>query len=298
MKCPSCSSSAVLHDHLRGEKICTRCGLVIVEKVLETGPEWRYEPGRDTGRADTGASIDITQHDFGLGSRFGATRDISPSWRAKLRRLQMWQDQSRAGTYGEKSLREALIELDKLCEDFAIPKGVKSEISMLYRKAKVSRLTSGRSTWLTLAALTFITCRARSIPRTEDEVVRVLVTRAEMQEKIALRSLRQLVKFFVKKMKLPMPRLTPEDLLEKFASQANLPSQTVARAQEICNALPVKLKQTKLPTLLTAAVLYVAAGETGVTVSIRKLAAILGVGVSSLCQTATLVRKLLANRRG
>jgi len=298
MECPSCGSSAVLQDHFRAENICTRCGLIIVEKMPETGPEWRYEPGKDTGRADTGAGVDITQHDLGLGTRLGTGRDLSPSWRARLRRLQMWQDRSRASTYSEKSLREALIELDKLCEDFALPKGVKSEISLLYRKVKAGKLALGRNTWQILAALTFITCRSRGIPRTEDEMVRVLMTRADMQEKSALRGLRQLVKLFINKMKLSMPRLTPDDLLDKFASKINLPRQTITHAQKICNMLPEKLKHTKPPTLLTAAMLYVAAKETGIDVTIRKLAETLDVGVSGLSQTAALVRKSSTNRAG
>jgi transcription initiation factor TFIIB len=202
----------------------------------------------------------------------------------------MWQDQSRASTYGEKSLREALIELDKLCEDFALPKGVKSEISLLYRKVKGGKLALGRNTWQILAALTFITCRSRGIPRTENEMVRVLMTRANMQEKPALRGLRQLVKLFINKMKLSMPRLTPDDLLDKFASKINLPRQTIAHAQKICNMLPQKLKYTKPPTLLAAAVLYVAAKETCIDVTMRKLAETLNVGVSGLSQTAALIK--------
>jgi transcription initiation factor TFIIB len=297
MECPSCRSSAVLQDHFRAENICTRCGLIIVEKMPEAGPEWRYEPGKDTGRADTGAGVDITQHDFGLGTRLGTGGDLLPSWRARLRRLRMWQDRSRASTYGEKSLREALIELDKLCEDFALPKGVKSEISLLYRKVKAGKLALGRNTWQILAALTFITCRLRGIPRTEDEMVRVLMTRADMQEKSALRGLRQLVKLCINKMKLSMPRLTPDDLLDKFASKVNLPRQTIAHAQKICNMLPEKLKHTKPPTLLAAAVLCVAAKETDIDVTIRKLAETLDVGVSGLSQTAALVRKSSKDRQ-
>lgn len=129
-------------------------------------------------------------------------------------------------------------------------------------------------------------------------MVRVLMTRANMQEKSALRGLRQLVKLFINKMKLSMPRLTPDDLLDKFASKINLPRQTIVRAQKICNVLPKKLKYTKPPTLLAAAVLYIAAKETGVDVTIRKLAEILSVGVSGLSQTSALIRKSSTNHAG
>jgi transcription initiation factor TFIIB len=290
MECPSCRSSAVVQDRFRAENICTRCGLIIAEKIPEAEPEWRYEPGKDTGRADTGTCIDITQHDLGLGTRLSTGGDLSPSWRARLRRLQMWQDRSRASTYEEKSLREALIDLDKLCEDFAIPKGVKSEISLLYRRVKASRLARGRNTWQVLAALALITCRSRGIPRTEGEMVQALIKHTDMPEKIALRGLRQLVKLFIEKMKLSMPRLRPDDLLDRFASKINLPKQTIVRAQKICDKLPEKLKRAKPPTLLAATVLYVAAKETGIDMTMRKIAATLNVGTSSISQTAALIK--------
>jgi transcription initiation factor TFIIIB Brf1 subunit/transcription initiation factor TFIIB len=90
----------------------------------------------------------------------------------------------------------------------------------------------------------------------------------------------------------------PDDLLDKFASKVNLPRQTIAHAQKICNMLPEKLKHTKPPTLFTAAVLYVAAKETDIDVTIRKLAETLDVGVSGLSQTATLIRKYSTNHVG
>lgn len=64
LRCPSCDSSAVVHDQLRGELICTRCGLVIVEKQLSPGPDWHMMPSERVGRADVGAGLDITQHDL------------------------------------------------------------------------------------------------------------------------------------------------------------------------------------------------------------------------------------------
>lgn len=297
MDCPSCGSSAVLYDNLRGEQICTSCGLVIVERLLAPGPEWRMKPGAETGRADVTAGIDVTQHDLGLGSRFTVPENVSPSLRAKLRRMQLWQRRSRASTWSERSLRESLIELDKLCEDLALPKAVKAEICQLYRKAKVAKLTFGHSTLLTLTALIFITCRLRRIPRTEKEILRVLKARAPSQERATPRNFRQLTRFFTEKMKLRIPRPMAESYLGKFASQLGLPQDTIVRAQAICSTLPERTKRAKPPTLLAAAVLYIASEETAADLTMRKLAATLGIGISSLSQTARLVREL-AGRAG
>ena len=297
-RCPSCNSLAVFYDEVRGEQICTRCGLVIFEKLLRTEPEWRAKPGKGVGRADVTSGLDITQHDLGLGSRFGISGDLPPSWRARMRRLQLWQRRSRTMSYGEKSLRDALLELDKLCEDLSLSKGIKAEVSSLYRKVKVARLTKGRSTWNVLATLTFITCRLRGVPRTEFEVARALATRASTGETAALRSVRRLTKLFRRRLKLHVLHALPEEYIDRFAFQLGLSRSTVARAHAICALLPKRLKQTKPATLLAATVLYLAGKEAGEAITIRKLAGAFSVGVSSLCQTARSVRALIKAREG
>ena len=289
---------AVFYDEVRGEQICTRCGFVVFEKLPRTEPEWRAEPRKEIGRADVTSGLDITQHDLGLGSKFGTSRDLPPSWRARLRRLQMWQRRSRTGSYSEKSLRDALLELDKLCEDLSLPKGVKAEVSTLYRKTRAARLTMGRSTWNVLAALTFITCRLRDVPRTELEVARALATRTDVQETAALRSIRHLTKLLRRRLKLQVARALPEEYIDRFASQLDLSTQTTKRAHAICAILPKRLKQTKPATLLAAAVLYLAGKEAGEAVTIRRLADAFGVGVSSLCQTSGRVRAFTKANEG
>ncbi|MCS7131779.1 MAG: transcription initiation factor IIB, partial [Hadesarchaea archaeon] len=107
MRCPSCGNPAVLFNGLSGELICTRCGLVILEKLPDLGPEWRPKPDENVARADVMAGVDVTRHDLGIGSEFDLSGELSPSWRARIRRLRMWQNRCRASNYGEKSLREA-----------------------------------------------------------------------------------------------------------------------------------------------------------------------------------------------
>lgn len=292
ISCPSCRSSTVIQDEIRGEKICTRCGLVLLEKKMDKGPEWYSEPGEQTGRADTSSGSDITQHDLGLGSKIGTSSDISPAWRAKIRRLRKWHRQSRATSYRDKSLRQALINLDKLCEDLFLPKSVKAEVSCLYRKSRQKNITPGRNTWKVLATLVFIVARMRGIPRTEKEIVNHLKNRVEVTEKEALQSLRRIRKAIISELDLDVPRPRPKEYLDRFASQLDLTSETLGEAHKICNSLPNKFKSKKASYLLSAAIIYNASRFTDDNVKIREIANILDVGVSSLSKTGKKVREI------
>lgn len=292
MNCPSCESTSVILDEFRGENICTRCGLVLRKDRPTLTPEWHTEPGQgEGGRAEMTTGRDITRHDLGLGSEIGMIKDLSPRVRAKMRRLRKWHRRSKAITYQEKSLRQALIDLDKLCQDLALPKSVKAEVSSLYRKAKVAEVTPGRDTWSVLSALIFLVTRMRQIPRTEKEITRALKIRAEMSEDEALNDLRNVRKAITRKLELKVPRPRPEEYLGRFTTRLKLPRRVTARAHETCSTLPEDFKMRKAAYLLAASLIYNAANELGFETSVREVARVLKVGVSSVSKTSQKIRE-------
>jgi len=40
-KCPSCGNEKIVTDQNTGELFCGKCGLVITDKIADTGAEWR-----------------------------------------------------------------------------------------------------------------------------------------------------------------------------------------------------------------------------------------------------------------
>lgn len=297
MKCPTCGSNSTIHDKQTGERICTRCGLVILEKEMDREPEWHSEPGENHGRADMSAGSDITQHDLGLGSKLGNSTDLSPAWRSKLRRVRKWHKQARATNYEEKSLRKALIKLDKFCEDLFLPKSMKAEASSLYRKSKQEDVTPGRNTWYVLAALVFSVARMRGVPRTEKEIVDALTDRIEKGRKKALKGLRRTRKALIKELNLEVPRPDPKEYIDRFSSRLEVKGETIEEAYGICNSLPDKFKSRKASFLVTAAIIYNASRATGERVKIREVAEKLDVGVSSLSKTGKRIRELADDQK-
>jgi len=290
--CPACDSNAVIQDHQSGESICTRCGMVLIQKEMDKKPEWYDKPGEQTGRADTSTGSDITQHDLGLGSKIGNSRDLSPAKRAKMRRLKKWHKRSRATNYQDRSLRQALINLDKLCEDLHLKKAVKEEVSSLFRKAKKGEITPGRDTWTMLSSLIFVVARMRGIPRTEQEIAEVLMERKQMGEKEAYKALRRTRKVLIKNLELDVPRPKPKEYLDRFSTRLDLPKDVRAKAHELCHSAPEKLKSRKASFLVAAGLIYNASRNVeGFKLKIREVTDTLDVGVSSLSKTGKLLRE-------
>jgi len=293
MQCPLCSSSAVFYDKIRGEQVCTRCGFVILERLYELEPEWRRRPGEELERADMSAGTDVAQHDFGLGTKFEVPMDLSPSQRARLRRMQILQQRSRVSDWGDRSLREVLIDLDKLCEDLSLPKGVKAEVSMLYRRARSKKLTVGRSAHQILAALIFATCRLRGIPRTDDEVSKVVAERFGFNERSILRGIHRFTKLLTRKLELKLPRISTDNYIVRFANKLGLSREAVIRANELLGILPKSFVQGKPPLFLAAVAIYFGAENVGEKVTLKKVSSTFGVGASSLSNNISQVKKLM-----
>ncbi len=293
MECPSCSSSAVLYDRIRGEQICTRCGFVIFDRLYELEPEWRRRPGEELERADASAGTDVAQHDFGLGTNFNLPKDLSPHQRANLRRMRVLHQRSRIMDWDDRSLREVLIELDKLCEDLALPKGVKAEVSMQYRRARSRKLTAGRDARQILAALILATCRLRGIPRTYGEISKTVSGRFGLKERAILRNIRKLSNLLTRGLGMRLPKISADRYVDRFSPQLKLSRESVIRAHELIGALPRSFVQTKPPLFLAALVVYVGAKSTGEKLTLKEISSVMGVGTSSLSKNVARVKELI-----
>jgi len=282
MRCPSCGSTAIFRDSVRGEEICTRCGLVILERI----PEERREFHEVNICADVSVGEDPSLHDFGLGSEFSVPRDLPPSTRAKLRRMKRMQARSRVRRWEERSLRSALMTIGSLCRELGLPPEIRREMSCLYRKARARGLTVGRNGFLLSVALCHIVCRMRGFPQRERDMLEFLAKKGMDMGKVR-RTFRKMVRRLCEGLGLKLPSPTALDYVDRYASFLGLPLEVVARARQMC--LEVKGRS---PHLLASAALYRAARDLGLRLSLRRMVELTGVSLSSLSRTAAQLEKL------
>ncbi|MEM2874639.1 MAG: transcription initiation factor IIB family protein [Candidatus Hadarchaeales archaeon] len=290
MRCPTCGSSSVLHDQVRGEIICTRCGLVILERLLDPGPEWRLKETERSGRADVGSGSDVTLHDLGLGTTFTVPLDVAPSIRASLRRMERLQKRSRATSWRDRSLRDALVDLDKICEMMGVPKGVKTEASVLYRKIMSRGLTVGRDHVLTLSAILFLVFRSRGIPRRCEEIADVVKRGFGTKQSWGSRSIRRLANFLSRELNIRPRMIGAEEHLDRFSSQLGLTPDVITRARNFLRGMPDRMRMGKSPVLLAAVSIYLATRASDERLTLRRIADVTGVGVSTISKNISSMR--------
>jgi len=252
-KCPECGSTNLIYDEQKGEIICGNCGLVIEDKMIDFGQEWRqFREGEKKGRG--GAPLSMQKFDQGLTTNVGEVSDIyqlgSEKRIRKFFRLKKWQE--RVSTSIERNLRLAMAELRRVASFLSLPNFVKEEASRIYNLVLQRGLVRGRSMESVVSACIYAACRSYNIPRTLDEIS----SASDVERKEIGRTYR----FITRKLVIKIKPSNPKDYISRFASILHLSPKTQADALKILKKAELsELTSGRGPAGIAAAALYVAA---------------------------------------
>lgn len=255
--CPECGAETV-HRTGTGERVCTDCGLVVEENVIDHGPEWRaFTHAERQAKSRVGAPTTVTMHDKGLTTTIGWRdedahgRSVSPRKRGQLLRLRAWQRRLRTANARERNLQFALTEIDRMASALAIPEAVREMASVIYRQALDQELLPGRSIEGVATSALYAACRKSTIPRSLDE----LATVARIDRKRLARTYRYL------DTELGL-EITPEDpaqYVPRFCSTLGVSTEVEQTATEVLEvAAEHDLISGKSPPGLAGAAIYAA----------------------------------------
>src|ERR1700739_123025 len=271
-KCPSCSNKKIITDSESGEVVCSKCGRVLSDKLLETGQEWRTFAADETDtRARTGMPESLARHDMGLSTIIGrADRDASgnkldPTMRIRMNRLATWDMRSRLHTPKDRSLNQAFFQLDVLKDKLGLSDGIVEKTAYIYRKALSNNLTRGRTICGVLSA-----CREMGAHRTLDDIA----TACNVKRKELSRDFRILHS----RLDLKIPQQDPMKCIAKVANKVKLSEKTKRKAAEIMtNVMKEEISAGKDPMGLAASVLYLSSIKSGEAVTQTSIAEAAGV---------------------
>ena len=262
-ECPECNSKKLTKDDNRAELVCNNCGLVLDDDLIDYGPEWRaFDSEQKEKRARTGAPMTPLVHDKGLTTtidwknRDFYGRSIPNRNRARVYRLRKWQKRLRTSQYQERNLIEALQYLDRMSSALELPRSVRENAAVIYRKAVNKNLIRGRSIDGVVASTIYAACRQCGVPRTLDEIS----DKTDIKRKEIGRNYRHINKA----LKLNLKPTSPKDYIARFSSDLDLSSETKSRALKILRRANKKeLTSGRGPIGLAAASLYMASVLSG-----------------------------------
>ncbi len=252
-RCPECNSIDLTHDDQKGEIICNDCGLLIEEKMVDTGQEagGQFDKSEKKGRG--GAPMSMQKYDKGLTTNVGEISDIyrlESGQTRKFLRLKKWQE--RVSTSIERNLRLAMAELRRVSSFLSLPSVVRDESARVYNFVLQRGLVRGRSMESVIAACIYAACRSYNIPRTLDEIA----SASDVPRKEIGRTYR----FIIRKLGIKVKPSSPKDYISRFSSILHLSPKTQNEALRVLKKADVsELTSGRGPAGIAAAALYVSA---------------------------------------
>ncbi len=256
--CPECGGSNLIHDYDTGETICGDCGLVILEQMMDKGPEWRaFTQQEKASRSRVGIPTSYSVHDKGLSTaisqidRDAFGRKLPLRTRLQMWRLRKWQIRSRVHSSVDRNLAQAMAELDRLSDKVYIPPPIKEKAAVIYRKALDKGLVRGRSIAAIAAASLYAACRITRTARTLREI-----SEASLVEK---KDVARCYRLLLRELDVQMPIADPLTYVSKIAEKTGISGRTQGNAIELLRrAKAKKAAAGKDPMGLAAAALYIA----------------------------------------
>jgi len=252
-KCSECGSVNLTYDPYLGEITCNDCGLVVEEKMVDTGADLSGKFDKSEKKSRGGAPISIQKFDKGLTTNVGEIYDIyrlEPKQTRKFLRLKKWQE--RVSTSIERNLRLAMAQLRVAASYLDLPNVVKDDAARIYNYVLQRGLVRGRSMESVIAACLYAACRSYGIPRTLDE----MSTASDVERKEIGRTYR----FIIRKTGLKVQQSSPKDYVSRFSSVLRLSPKTQNEALKLLKETEkVELTSGRGPAGIAAAALYVAA---------------------------------------
>ncbi|MEM2136907.1 MAG: transcription initiation factor IIB [Candidatus Methanomethylicia archaeon] len=258
-KCPECGSTHLIRNYERGEIVCTNCGLVISEKMVDTGPEWRaFTPEERQKRSRVGSPTTLTVHDKGLSTvidwrdKDAMGKKLEPKRRIDVIRWRKWQIRTRVHSSIDRNLAQAMSELDRISAQLSLPKSIKEEAAVIYRKAVGRGLVRGRSIEAVMAASIYAACRTQKLPRTLEEIAKY--------NRSGRKDVARCYRLILKEIGVRIPLADAETFIPRIASELNLGGSIQSKATEIVRkAKGMAITAGKDPAGLAAAAIYIAA---------------------------------------
>ncbi|MEM2083264.1 MAG: TFIIB-type zinc ribbon-containing protein [Nitrososphaerota archaeon] len=254
-RCPECGSTNLLIDSRTGEVSCKNCGVVIVQKTYDFGPEWHdFEGEKDKLRARVGAPITLSIHDKGLSTKIGIYdgKFSSKEQVENVKLLNKWDKRTKIMSSESRALSKILQELNIIGVTLGVPNSVIETASMYVRKIFRSDMPRARSLKGIAAAALYLSCKQCNIVRLLSEVSKA----ANVPKKEVGKCYRLIIRSLNMSSNLSDVRL----YISRFVNNLNLGREVENLANLIYEvAKNARITSGKGPISLAAASTYVAA---------------------------------------
>jgi len=276
--CPYDPDAIIIEDYHAGDMICSMCGLVVGDRVIDVSSEWRTFADSDKDPSRVGAAENPLLENNNLSTLIVPGKGTVDEYFGR------YQNRTNISS-ADRTLLNGFKTISEMCDRLNLPKSICDPANILYKKVKNAKLLRGRSNDAISSACLYIVCRQEGVPRTFKEIV---ATSTVGKKEIARCFKLILNGEIVSKLDVT----TSDDYMNRFCSNLGLDRKIQCVSRRIAErAFDLDLVPGRVPISVAAAAIYMASQTSIDKKSLRAISEITGVAESTIKNSYRLMRQ-------
>ncbi|XP_003386928.1 PREDICTED: transcription initiation factor IIB-like [Amphimedon queenslandica] len=281
LRCNDHPDAHLIEDYHAGDMVCPECGLVVGDRVIDVGSEWRtFSNERNaTDRSRVGAAENplLDGHEL---SSFIAPVTGRPGTNDSGKSFPKF---SKSGvSAGDKSLMTAFKEIANMADRLNLPRSIVDRGNALFKQVNDEKTLKGRANDAVAAACLYIACRQEDVPRSFKEIC--AVSRHSKKE------IGRCFKLIRQAANPAMNTVSTTDFMSRYCTNLGLPLPVQKAASFIAQkAVELDLAPGRVYLSVAAASIYMASQASDIKKTQKEVGDVVGVADSTIRQSYRLL---------
>lgn len=263
ISCRDHPEAVLIEDHRAGDMICSNCGLVVGDRVVDVGSEWRTFSDSNSDPSRVGAAENpLLEND--LSTRIGMSTGTEYHNRNAM-------------SSTNRTLLAAIRDINEIADRVGLPRTITDEAASRFKAVHEAKRLRNRPRLAVASACIYIACRVDGAPRSFKELSSI----SGVQARDIAKCYKNILKIS-EKPELSM-HVDSGDFMSRFCSNLSLPVEVQRVATQIAAAAKEKsITDGRNPTSIAAAAIYMASQASDTKRSQREISEVAGCAESTI----------------
>lgn len=164
--CANCKAYDIKLDYASGTMVCTSCGLVNEDRIIDESAEWSYGPDDSSGKDPSRCGAPVNH----LLEKSSLSTMISKSWMDKKHHLLQRLHQQNSMDYVERSRYHVFEKIQRMTNNYNLPDIITEQAKAYYKTLSEKKLSRGSIRNGLIACCIMYACELHNVPRSTKEI--------------------------------------------------------------------------------------------------------------------------------
>ncbi|XP_065576628.1 transcription initiation factor IIB-like [Artemia franciscana] len=278
VNCPYHPQADLIEDSHAGDSLCSECALVVGERTIDVGSEWRRFSNEKSsaGPSRVGGPENLLFEGRGLSTMIG------PAGSGSFGKLDYAKYNISQMSSSDRALKTALKSLEEMADKLHLPSTIVDEAGSLFKRFHGGKSLKGRSNNAIASACLFIAFRQEGNPRTFKELCAV--------SSVSVKEIKREFKRILSNLSITLNLITPGDFTARFCNSLGLPYSVQRSAHHIGEkAMELDIVPGRSPISVAAAAIYMASQASNNPCSRKDIGEVAGTAEATIRQAYRLM---------